>query len=85
MAMGKGIVASSLGQIKDVLKHKHTAWMVQPANPDDLMNGLKVMIENPGLRKQLGDNARSKAVYQHTWKNHTQNIMEALNRHSNDE
>jgi glycosyltransferase involved in cell wall biosynthesis len=83
MAMGKGIVASSLGQLKDVLKHQHTAWMVRPADPVDLMTGLEVMIENPGLRKQLGDNARSQAVDQHTWKKHTQNIMDALHRHSN--
>ena len=80
MAMGKGIVASRLGQIKDVLKHRHTAWMVRPADPEDLMTGLRVMVENPELRKQLGDNARSQAVYQHTWKKHTQNIIDALNR-----
>lgn len=83
MAMGKGIVASSLGQIKEVLKHRQTAWMVQPADPEDLMNGLKVMIENPELRKQLGDNARYQAVCHHTWKKHTQNILDALNRTSN--
>jgi glycosyltransferase involved in cell wall biosynthesis len=78
MAMGKGIVASSLGQIEEVLKHGHTAWMVRPADPQDLMTGLKVMIENPVLRKRLGDNARFQAVHQHTWKKHTQNIVDAL-------
>ena len=78
MAMGKGIVASNLGQIGEVLKHNETAWMVQPADVHQLMEGLKILIERSDLRNHLGKEARSKAIQKYTWKMHTHRIFEAL-------
>ena len=39
MAMGKGIVASDLDQIGEVLRHGETAWLVPPADADALADG----------------------------------------------
>lgn len=78
MAMGKGIVASNIGQLKEILEHKATAWMVRPADASDLMEGLKILIEDPRLRMKLGEKARNMAVDRHTWKMHTQKIFNAL-------
>ena len=78
MAMGKGIVASDLDQIGDVLQHDHTAWMVKPGDAESLMNGLKALIDNPDTSKRLGEAARHKVVSQYTWKEHTRKIIEKL-------
>ena len=40
MAMGKGIVASDLDQIGEVLRHGETAWMVPPGDPECAGRGL---------------------------------------------
>ncbi|MCE7980653.1 MAG: glycosyltransferase family 1 protein [Caldilinea sp. CFX5] len=78
MAMGKGIVASNLDQIGQVLSHNHTAWMVKPGDVAALATGLKMLIDNPDLRAQLGQNARTEVVRNYTWRAHTQHIIEKL-------
>lgn len=78
MAMGKGIVASDLDQIGEVLEHDHTAWMVKPGDSESLMLGLKTMIDNPETGKRLGEAARREVVAKYTWKEHTRKIIEKL-------
>lgn len=78
MAMGKGIVASNLDQIGDVLKHNETGWLVNPGDVSSLMKGLETLIDNPELRERLGKTAREHAVAKHTWKEHTRKIIEKL-------
>jgi len=78
MAMGKGIIASDLDQIGEVLEHDHTAWMVKPGDAESLMLGLKTMIDNPEISKRLGHAARREVVAKYTWKEHTRKIIEKL-------
>lgn len=78
MAMGKGIVASDLDQIGEILKHDETAWMVKPGNKDSLKEGLKVLIGDKDLRQRLGRAARIECVAKYTWKEHTRKIIEKL-------
>jgi len=78
MAMGKGIIASDLDQIGEVLEHDQTAWMVQPGDAESLMLGLKTMIDNPEISKRLGHAARREVVAKYTWKEHTRKIIEKL-------
>jgi glycosyltransferase involved in cell wall biosynthesis len=78
MAMGKGIIASDLDQIGEVLEHNYTAWMVKPGDAESLMLGLKAMIDNPEAGKRLGEAARREVVAKYTWKEHTRKIIEKL-------
>ena len=78
MAMGKGIVASDLDQIGEVLQHDHTARLVKPGDAESLMHGLKSLIDNPETRKRLGEAARREVVAKYTWKEHTRKIIEKL-------
>jgi glycosyltransferase involved in cell wall biosynthesis len=78
MAMGKGIVASDLDQIGEVLEHDRTAWMVKPGDAESLMLGLKAMIDDPETSKRLGEAARREVVAKYTWKEHTRKIIEKL-------
>ena len=78
MAMGKGIIASNLDQIGEVLKHDHTAWLVKPGDVESLMDGLKVLIDDTVTRKRLGQAARNEVVAKYTWKEHTRKIIEKL-------
>ena len=78
MAMGKGIVASALGQIAEVLEHDRTAWLVTPGSPESLAAGLKTLIDDPAHCARLGAAARDTAVSRHSWRRHTTRIVEAL-------
>lgn len=78
MAMGRGIVASDLDQIGEVLEHDRTGWLVAPGNADALVAGLETLIDNPSLRERLGTAARTEVVAKYTWLEHTRRIVEAL-------
>jgi glycosyltransferase involved in cell wall biosynthesis len=78
MAMGKGIVASDLDQIGEVLKHDHTAWLVKPGDVESLMIGLKTLIDDKKRRERLGKGARQEVVAKYTWREHTRRIIQKL-------
>jgi glycosyltransferase involved in cell wall biosynthesis len=78
MAMGKGIVASDLDQIGEILKHDKTALVVKPGDAQSLMLGLKMLIDHKELRERLGRAAREEVVANYTWKEHTRKIVEKL-------
>lgn len=78
MAMGRGIVASDLDQIGEVLEHDVTAWLVKPGDADALVEGLSVLIDDPERRARLGSAAREEVLARYTWREHTRRIIEAL-------
>ena len=83
MAMGKGIVASDLDQIGEVLNAGDdgpVAVMVAPGDVDALAGGLAALVDDPFRREALGRAARQLAIERHTWRAHTARIVEALRR-----
>lgn len=78
MSMGKGIVASKLGQIGEILKDRQTAILVKPGDVQDLVSGIKLLSDNSELRKHLGENARKEVIRKYTWDKHVEKIIEKL-------
>jgi len=76
MATGKGIVASDLDQIGEVLQHKKTAWLVKPGDVNDLISGIIGLVKDKQLREELGTNARQEVARKYTWE---QNIKKIIN------
>jgi glycosyltransferase involved in cell wall biosynthesis len=76
MAMGKGIVASRLGQIADVLDDANTALLVEPGDSDELALAIRRLVETGELRQRLGTNAREAVVQKHTWKHNAQRVLD---------
>jgi glycosyltransferase involved in cell wall biosynthesis len=77
MAMGKGIVASRLGQIGEVLVDEETALLVEPGNVDELRSAMMKVIESQTLRVSLGAKAREVAEREHTWAHNARRVLEA--------
>lgn len=78
MAMGKGIVASDLDQVGEILEHGRAARMTVPGDVDSLVRGLRALIDDPSEAARLGAEARRLAVDRHTWREHTRRIVAAL-------
>jgi glycosyltransferase involved in cell wall biosynthesis len=78
MAMGKGIVASNLDQIGEVLEHGRTGWLVPPGDAAALAAGLRRLIVDRSLRSVLGAEARWQVLSQHTWQQHTKRTIDRL-------
>ncbi|MEP6637331.1 MAG: glycosyltransferase family 4 protein, partial [Acidobacteriota bacterium] len=76
MAMGKGIVASRLGQIGEVLSDEETALLVEPGDARELSTAINRLANSPALRERLGTAARQAAIERHTWKRNALNVVE---------
>jgi glycosyltransferase involved in cell wall biosynthesis len=77
MAMGKGIVASRLGQIGEVLADDETALLVEPGNVPELAAAISKLVQSPDQRTRLGTNAREVAIQKHTWTRNAQRVLQA--------
>jgi glycosyltransferase involved in cell wall biosynthesis len=77
MAMGKGIVASRLGQIGEVLVDGETALLVEPADVEELRAAILRLVEAEDLRRSLGARAREVAKREHTWTHNAQRVLDA--------
>lgn len=82
MAMGRGIVASSLDQIADVLEDGRTALLVPPGDAGALAGALRRLVDDEPLRIALGGAARREALARHTWHAHVGRTVAALGRAS---
>jgi glycosyltransferase involved in cell wall biosynthesis len=91
MAMGKGIIASDLDQIGEVLSEGIRIWkeeaesagsapavLARPGNSQDLIAAIKRLVTDPALRNQLGANARTELMRKYTWRHHVNRILESL-------
>jgi glycosyltransferase involved in cell wall biosynthesis len=79
MAMGKGIVASRLGQIGDVLAHEETALLVEPGDVDALAAAIERLALSKELRAQLGTRAITVVAQKYTWRHNAQRVLDAYN------
>jgi glycosyltransferase involved in cell wall biosynthesis len=77
MAMGKGIVASRLGQIGEVLVETETALLVEPGEVVQLRDAIVELVENGELRRRLGLKAREVAEKEHTWVRNARRVLDA--------
>jgi glycosyltransferase involved in cell wall biosynthesis len=67
MAMGKGIIASRLEQLGEVLEHDRTAWLVKPGSVEELAEAILQLALDSEKREALGSAARRAAVERHSW------------------
>lgn len=95
MAMGKGIVASRLDQIGEVLspglnaaalptvkpkkQELQLAVLAAPGDLEQLVNGIRFLVEDREWREHLGKQARIEALAKYTWQHHVQAILDGLN------
>jgi glycosyltransferase involved in cell wall biosynthesis len=77
MAMGKGIVASRLGQIGEVLTHEETALLVEPGNARELSDAILRLVNSAQLRERLGAAARRESIARHTWTHNARRVLDA--------
>lgn len=78
MAMQKAIISSNMAQMAEILEHNKTAFLVEPANIDELMMAMKTLIDDENLRKELGKNARAEVIEKYTWDKHVKRILDSL-------
>lgn len=69
MASGKPIIASAIGQIKDILTDNVSALLITPGDTGELRQAILKLKDDRSLRERLGRTARELAFEKHTWQN----------------
>lgn len=93
MAMGKGIIASDLDQIGEVLSDGIRIWtpekshgsnptaiLVRPGHTEDLAAAIRLLVDNPELRREIGTRARDEVLRHYTWSHHVAKILDSLSK-----
>ena len=80
MAMGRAIISSNIGQMKEILKDGKTALLVKAGDVKELMLAMKKLADDKTLQKHLGKNARKEVVEKYTWDKHVERILEGVER-----
>jgi glycosyltransferase involved in cell wall biosynthesis len=62
MACGKPVIGSCIGGMLDTIVDGETGLHIQPGDSDQIANSLIKILKNDALRKELGQNARKRAV-----------------------
>ncbi|MCK6540118.1 MAG: glycosyltransferase family 4 protein, partial [Anaerolineales bacterium] len=78
MASGKAIVASAMGQIKDVIRDGDNGLLVPAGDEAALADAIIRLIEDVPLRVRLGRQAREDAVKDHSWEGYLSRLEDVF-------
>lgn len=62
MACGLPAVATRVGGVPDIVEHGHTGWLVAPGDFDGIGHCCATLLDDPALRRRMGERARERAV-----------------------
>ncbi len=80
IAVAKGVIASDIPQVREILEDNKTALLVRPGNTDDLLRGILRLYRDKNLRERLGREARKEVVRNYTWTKHVDKILNCFEK-----
>lgn len=66
MLAGLPVIASRVGGLKDVVVDGETGFLVPPRSPGSIAEKIQILIDQPQLRKQMGEKGRQRALQHFT-------------------
>lgn len=66
-ACSKAVVVSDVGGLPEIVENEKTGFIIEKENYIALAEALEVLILNPDLRKQFGENGRKKVIREFNW------------------
>ena len=75
-ASGKPVIASALGGMTELVKHKERGFLVPPGDFVALSSAIKYFNEHPEEAKRLGNNAKRYALEEHSAKGHFDRLIQ---------
>ncbi|GAB4486976.1 MAG: glycosyltransferase [Thermodesulfovibrionales bacterium] len=54
MSMSRPVIATSVGDVGEIITHGETGMLIPPGEPDEIAGAVKHLLENPGRAAELG-------------------------------
>jgi glycosyltransferase involved in cell wall biosynthesis len=74
MAAGKAIVATALNQAAEVIQDGRNGLLVEAGNVNRFADAILTLLNDPGTRRRLGQNARQQAIALYSWEQYTRTL-----------
>jgi glycosyltransferase involved in cell wall biosynthesis len=58
MAMGRGVITTDTPGCRRTVKEGYNGWLIPPRQTQPLVEAMERMIQNPNMRKEMGQNSR---------------------------
>ncbi|MFD2203175.1 glycosyltransferase [Shivajiella indica] len=68
------VIATKVGGLQDIVIDGETGFLVPPFSPDQIAKKLKILIEDPELRKLMGEKAYERAMANYTADRYCQEV-----------
>ena len=62
ISSGTPVVGFDVGGVGEIIHHMKTGYLAKPYDPDDLANGIRLLLTNSVLRMRLSDSCREIAI-----------------------
>lgn len=83
MGMGKAVVASSVGQMREILEDGKNAVLVEQGDSVKLAQGIIKVAADKRLRVSLGREARRFVISNYTWEHNARRVIDAYQDYKN--
>jgi glycosyltransferase involved in cell wall biosynthesis len=78
MASGTPVVATSVGQITQVIDQKRNGLLVPPEDSNAMADALKLLLDDQALHQSCASQAREEAVSQYSWDQYVSRLENVL-------
>ena len=78
MAAGKAIVCSDLPVLREVLEHERTALLVPPDDIDAWASAIRLLGQDPKLRRRFGAAALQEFRVHYTWQQRARDVLQGI-------
>ena len=80
MACGTPVVGSAVGGLLDTVADRRTGLLVPPRRPEAIAAAVRRLLDNPSLRRRMGDEAAAQVRQRFTWAQVARTTLEVYER-----
>ena len=78
LASGLPVVAEAVGEIREVIRHRETGWLVQPGRVDEFAAAVVGLLQDPSRRWSMGQAAARDVRARRSWARLAEMVETAL-------
>jgi len=68
MSCGTPVVGTEIGAFREIVEHGVSGWLVPPSSPEALAGAIRMMWNDPDLRRRLGEGGRKRILEKFNWR-----------------
>ena len=80
MSMGKPVVTTPVGALKDIIANKENGYLVSPGNVDEIAKAIITLLDNPKVCDEISSTNRNTVVLNYSIQNVVHRYIEIFNK-----